>query len=131
MPPFGDLVYLYVGTADFERDLAYYRDTLGAPVVWVSATVWLFVRGATGWGVFMALWGFFGISGIDNFLRPYLISRGAQLPFVLVFLGAMGGIIAFGLIGLFLGPILLAVGYCLAQEFFRHKRAPGGGPQAV
>jgi len=104
---------------------------LGAPVVWISATVWLFVRGATGWGVFMALWGFFGISGIDNFVRPYLISRGAQLPFVLVFLGAMGGIIAFGLIGLFLGPILLAVGYCLAQEFFRHKRAPGGLPRAV
>lgn len=100
----------------------------GAPLVWVGATVWLFAHGSAGWGVFMALWGFLGISGIDNFVRPYLISRGAQMPFVLIFLGAMGGIMAFGLIGLFLGPILLAIGYCLIQEFFRRKNAAAPTP---
>jgi predicted PurR-regulated permease PerM len=93
----------------------------GAPLIWIGATVWLISQGHVGWSVFMALWGFFAISGIDNFLRPYLISREAQLPFVLVFLGAMGGIVAFGFIGLFLGPTLLAVGYALLHEFLRPK----------
>jgi predicted PurR-regulated permease PerM len=96
----------------------------GAPLIWVGATVWLIAQDQIGWSVFMAVWGFFAISGIDNFLRPYLISREAQLPFVLVFLGAMGGILAFGFIGLFLGPTLLAVGYALLHEFLRPKATP-------
>ena len=94
----------------------------GAPLLWLGATAWLlFAKGQVAWAVFMLLWGFFVISGIDNFLRPYLISRGAQLPFVLVFLGALGGIMVFGLIGLFLGPTLLAAGYCLLGEFLGRR----------
>jgi len=89
----------------------------GAPMVWTSVTVWLFYSGATGWGVFMALWGATCLFVVDNVLRSYLISRDARLPFVLVFLGIIGGILAFGFIGLFLGPTLLATGYCLAREF--------------
>lgn len=89
----------------------------GPPFVWVPATLWLFNEGQVGWGVFIGIWGVLVISGIDNLIRPYLISRGANLPFVIVLLGAIGGVIAFGFIGLFLGPVLLAVGYALVREF--------------
>jgi len=89
----------------------------GAPIVWISVTVWLFYSGATGWGVFMTVWGAICLFIVDNVLRSYLISRDARLPFVLVFLGIIGGILAFGFIGLFLGPTLLAAGYSLIREF--------------
>lgn len=96
----------------------------GPPLVWVPATIWLFAHGETGWGIFMGLWGFIAISGIDNLVRPLLISRGTPMPFVLTLLGVMGGLIAFGFIGIFLGPTLLAAGYSLIQEFLRQKPAP-------
>ena len=57
------------------------------------------------------------ISGIDNVVKPLLISRGSSLPFVLVFLGVFGGVIAFGFIGVFLGPVLLALGFALVKEW--------------
>jgi len=96
----------------------------GPPFVWVPATLWLFHEGNVGWGVFMAIWGVFAISGVDNLVRPYLISRGSNLPFVVVLLGALGGVLAFGFIGLFLGPVLLAVGYALAREFTASRTTP-------
>jgi predicted PurR-regulated permease PerM len=65
----------------------------------------------------MAMWGFFGISMVDNVIKPFIISRGASLPFAIVFLGVLGGVLAFGVIGVFLGPALLAVGYRLAIEW--------------
>jgi len=89
----------------------------GPPFVWIPATVWLFYTGAPGWGIFLAIWGFLAISGIDNVLRPYLISRGSRLPFLLVLLGVVGGILGFGFVGIFLGPILLAVGFTLLKEW--------------
>ena len=90
---------------------------VGPPVVWIGATIWLYTEGSLGWAVFMALWGFFGISGVDNIVKPYLISRGSRLPFILTLLGVLGGVLAFGFIGVFLGPTLLAVGYRLLQEW--------------
>jgi len=89
----------------------------GAPLVWISVTLWLFYSGATGWGVFIGLWGFACVFIVDNIVRSYLISRDARLPFALVFMGVIGGILAFGFIGLFIGPTLLAAGYSLAREF--------------
>jgi predicted PurR-regulated permease PerM len=89
----------------------------GPPFVWLPATVWLFYQGKVGWGIFMLIWGMFVISGVDNLLKPYLISRGSNLPFILVFLGVLGGMLGFGFIGVFLGPTLLAVGYSLLQEW--------------
>jgi len=68
----------------------------------------------------MALWGFFIVSGIDNVVKPLLISRGSSLPFVLVLFGVLGGILAFGFVGIFLGPVLLAVGF----RFVRRWAAP-------
>jgi predicted PurR-regulated permease PerM len=90
---------------------------VGPPLVWVSATIWLVTQDALGWAVFMALWGFFGISGIDNIVKPYLISRGSRLPFILTVFGVVGGALAYGVVGVFLGPTLLAVGFRLLQEW--------------
>jgi len=92
----------------------------GPPLIWISATIWLLFQGQPGWAVFMALWGFFVVSGIDNIVKPLLISRGSSLPFVLVLLGVLGGILAFGFVGIFLGPTLLAVGF----RFVRRWTAP-------
>lgn len=89
----------------------------GPPLIWVGATVWLGYHDQTGWAVFMGLWGFFVISGIDNIVKPLLISRGASLPFVLVLLGVFGGVLAFGFVGIFLGPTLLAVGFNLIRRW--------------
>ena len=87
------------------------------PLIWGPATVWLFVQGSYGYGVFLALWGFFVISGVDNILKPYLISRGGNLPLVVVLLGVLGGLLSFGFIGLFVGPVLLAVVYNLVTDW--------------
>ena len=103
----------------------------GPPLIWVGATVWLFYQDQPGWAVFMALWGFFVISGIDNIVKPLLISRGSSLPFVLVLLGVFGGILAFGFVGIFLGPTLLAVGFNLARRWAAPEAAaPGSTPAA-
>jgi predicted PurR-regulated permease PerM len=96
---------------------------LGPPVIWGGAALWLFAEGRAGWGVFMLVWGFFGISGVDNVVRPILISRGSSLPFLLTFLGVLGGVIAFGFVGIFIGPTLLAVGYALLSGW-THTRDP-------
>ncbi len=95
---------------------------VGPAVIWVGATVWLIVQGSVGWAIFMGLWGLIGISGIDNILRPFLISRNAKLSFLPVMLGVLGGLAAFGLIGVFLGPTLLAVGMNMAREFTNRNR---------
>jgi predicted PurR-regulated permease PerM len=65
----------------------------------------------------MLLWGFFLISSVDNVVKPLLISRGSSLPFLLVLLGVLGGVMAFGFVGLFIGPTLLAVGYSLLRSW--------------
>ncbi len=93
---------------------------VGAPVVWIPATLWLFTQGQNGWGIFMGLYGALGISSVDNVIRPWLISRGADLPLLLTLLGALGGVFAFGFLGLFLGPVLLAVGFTLLQDWASH-----------
>jgi len=95
---------------------------VGPVVVWIGASVWLFAEGQTGWGIFMVIYGLLAISGIDNFIKPYIISRGAKLPFIVMFIGAIGGIVAFGFIGIFLGPTLLTVGYSLTKEILSHRR---------
>lgn len=90
---------------------------VGPPLVWGGAAIWLFQDGQPGWAAFVAAWGFFLVSTVDNVIKPFIISRGARLPFAIVFLGVLGGVLAFGVIGAFLGPTLLAVGYRLATEW--------------
>ena len=90
---------------------------VGPPLVWGGAAIWLFAHGHTGWGIFMLVWGVVLISGVDNVVRPMLISRGTTLPFLLTFLGVLGGVVAFGFVGLFIGPTLLAIAYSLINEW--------------
>jgi predicted PurR-regulated permease PerM len=85
--------------------------------VWMPAAAWVFYSGNTGHAIFLALWGFLLVNTIDNFLKPMLISQGAKLPLSLIFLGVIGGLIAWGVIGLFIGPTLLAVAYTLYRHW--------------
>src|SRR5262252_129740 len=95
---------------------------VGTALVWLPAAFWLFHQGSTGWGIFMIIWGV-GVSNVDNIVKPWLISRGSDMPFILIFFGVLGGAIAFGFIGVFLGPTLLAVGFRLVEEWISSYRA--------
>lgn len=90
---------------------------VGPPLIWGGAAIWLFYQGDTGWGIFMLLWGFFLISSVDNVVKPIIISRSSNLPFILGLFGVMGGVFAFGFAGIFIGPTLLAVGFSLIKEW--------------
>ena len=90
---------------------------MGPPLIWIPATLWLFSEGQTSWAIFLGLWGVLVVSSIDNFMKPYFISRGSDLPLLLVLLGIMGGALAFGFIGIFIGPTLLALAYAMVIEW--------------
>jgi predicted PurR-regulated permease PerM len=82
--------------------------------------------GHTGWAVFVMVWNGLFVGTLDNLLRPYLISRGVSMPMVLIFLGVLGGLVAFGIVGVFLGPVLLAVAHTLFQDWgVEENVAPG------
>lgn len=89
---------------------------VGPPLVWLPAAFWLFHQSSTGWGIFMLAWGVV-VSSVDNVVKPWLISQGSDLPFILIFFGVLGGALMFGFIGVFIGPTLLAVGYRLVGEW--------------
>ncbi len=83
---------------------------IGAAPVLALAVVWLYWGGSPVWGTAMLVWTLI-VSSLDNILRPLLIKRGADLPLALIFAGVIGGLLAFGLVGLFVGPVVLAVAY--------------------
>jgi predicted PurR-regulated permease PerM len=90
---------------------------IGPPLVWGGTALWLYNHGDHGWAIFMALYGLLAISTVDNVIKPILISHSSHLPLLLVVLGVLGGAIAFGFIGIFLGPTLLAVGLTLISHW--------------
>jgi predicted PurR-regulated permease PerM len=100
----------------------------GPPMIWLPAALWLYTQNQHGWAVFMLIWGALGISSVDNLVRPFLISQGTKLPFALIFCGVIGGALAFGLVGIFMGPTLLAVAFRLIEEWSRsvENEAAGG-----
>jgi len=102
---------------------------IGTGLVWIPAAFWLFRQGATGWAIFMIIWGL-GVGNVDNVVKPWLISQGSDMPFILIFFGVLGGALTFGFIGVFLGPTLLAVGYRLIQEWLSARRAAVTEPVA-
>jgi predicted PurR-regulated permease PerM len=69
----------------------------------------------------MVIWGAVVISSIDNFLKPLLIARGSTLSLGLIFLGVLGGVLAFGFIGVILGPVLLALGVALGRTWINAR----------
>ncbi|MEW6374382.1 MAG: AI-2E family transporter [Thermodesulfobacteriota bacterium] len=87
-------------------------------LVLLPAAAWLiFYKGQIGWGIFLFIWSFSVIGNVDNVIRPMLISRGAKIPFLIIFLGVLGGLASGGIIGLFVGATLLAVFYTMLKEW--------------
>ena len=86
-------------------------------LVWLPASLWLFYNGSTGTAIALAIWSFLVFNTLENVLRPYLISRGSSLPMLPILLGMLGGLAAFGLLGIFVGPTILAVAYSLITEW--------------
>jgi predicted PurR-regulated permease PerM len=96
---------------------------VGPALVMFPAVAWVYWTGENGWGTFLLLWALV-VSTMDNFLRPALIKRGADLPLLLIFAGVIGGLIGFGLVGIFVGPVLLAVAYTLLDSWVGDGNAP-------
>jgi predicted PurR-regulated permease PerM len=106
---------------------------VGTALVWLPAALWLFHVGSAGWGIFMLIWGF-AVGNLDNVVKPWLISQGSDMPFILIFFGVIGGAFAFGFIGVFLGPTLLAVGFRLVEAWIstvRKMPSQDPAPQVV
>jgi predicted PurR-regulated permease PerM len=97
---------------------------VGTAIVWVPATLWLLSQGQPYYAVFMLAWGVVVVGAVDNVLRPFLISGRTDVPTLAVFIGVMGGLSAFGFIGLFLGPIVLGLLVALFR-FTSEELAPG------
>ena len=90
---------------------------VGPPLIWGSASIWLYNHGEQGWAIFLGLYGLLAISMVDNVVKPILISHSSNLPLLLIVLGVLGGALSFGFIGIFLGPTLLAVGFTLLSHW--------------
>ena len=95
----------------------------GSSLAWGISAIWLFQQGEIASAIFLVVWGTLVVSTVDNFLKPYFISKGSNLPFILVFLGGLGGVLAFGFLGIFIGPTLLAIAYTVFQEWSARKDA--------
>jgi len=91
---------------------------VGPLLVLAPAVGWLFYTDQTGWGIALLVWTVI-VGFMDNFLRPFLIKKGADLPLLLIFAGVLGGLVAFGIVGLFVGPVVLAVTYTLLADWVR------------
>jgi predicted PurR-regulated permease PerM len=89
----------------------------GTPVVWGAVSAWLALSGQTWEGAGLATWGALVVSQIDNLFRPLVISSATRIPYILVLFGVLGGISAFGLVGLFLGPIVIAILLAVWREW--------------
>jgi predicted PurR-regulated permease PerM len=89
---------------------------IGPALVLIPATIWLFLQDQTLWGSVMVVFTIV-VGTIDNFIRPFLIKKGADLPLLLIFAGVIGGLFAFGVMGLFIGPVMLAVTYTLLEDW--------------
>jgi predicted PurR-regulated permease PerM len=98
---------------------------LPTQIVTVPISIWVFYESGTLAGVLVLVWSLGVVGTIDNFLRPYLISQGTRLPLLLIFVGVIGGLLAFGFLGLFLGPVILATTWTLLTAWLDHSVAAG------
>jgi predicted PurR-regulated permease PerM len=109
---------------------------VGAAPLLIAAVIWVYSSRGAAWGTGFLVWSIL-CGTIDNLMRPLLIKRGANLPLLLIFTGVIGGLIAFGVIGLFIGPVVLAVAYTLIVDWVSENGAsdeyatPGSGTQPV
>ncbi len=96
---------------------------IGPVLILVPAVIWMYWSGQTLWGTVLLAFSLVACT-IDNFVRPFLIRKGVELPLLLIFAGVIGGLVAFGIIGLFIGPVVLAVIYTLLQAWVAEGSAP-------
>jgi predicted PurR-regulated permease PerM len=96
---------------------------VGPGLVLIPATIWLYWTGDNLWGTLMVVWSLFVVT-LDNFLRPFLIKQGADLPLLLIFAGVIGGLLSLGLLGIFVGPVVLAVSYTLLEAWINEPPHP-------
>ena len=101
---------------------------LGPGLVFIPAIAWMYWNGDTVWATALVVWAI-PVTALDGVLRPYLIKRGADLPMMLILPGVIGGLIAFGVLGLFIGPVLLAVGYTLLLAWLDEGEARAPAPE--
>jgi predicted PurR-regulated permease PerM len=94
---------------------------LGPVLVLAPAVGWLYWTGSSGWATALLVYSL-PVAALDNFLRPFLIRRGVQLPILLIVAGVIGGLISFGVVGLFIGPVVLAATYTLAKDWVARGR---------
>ncbi|PKO50560.1 MAG: AI-2E family transporter, partial [Betaproteobacteria bacterium HGW-Betaproteobacteria-20] len=92
------------------------------PIAWGTAGLWLLIQGETGAAIGVWLWGAAVVSQLDNFLRPIFISSVSPIPFLFILFGVLGGLLAFGLVGLFIGPIILAIIWAIWREWVAHLK---------
>jgi len=95
-----------------------------APAVWGGVCVWLLIKGSTAAAVGLLIWGSIVLGWTDHIVRPFLISREAEIPFLVVLFGVLGGLASFGLVGLFVGPVILAVLLAVWREWLFESRKP-------
>jgi predicted PurR-regulated permease PerM len=100
----------------------------GPLLVIVPGTIWLVQQGDPGWAVFLVVWTLAVSLSIDNVLKPIIIGRSSHVPFILIMLGVLGGAAAFGLLGVFVGPTLLAVAHAVLRDWVTLK---SGRPSAA
>ncbi len=101
---------------------------LGPGIVLIPVVVWLYWSGQPGWGTFLLIWTLIILS-LDNVVRPILIKKGAHLPLILLLAGVIGGLIAFGLVGVFLGPVVLGVAYTLLLSWMDEEPVAAPDPE--
>jgi predicted PurR-regulated permease PerM len=99
---------------------------IGPSLVLLGGVIWLWHTGDHTWSIILGIWSLF-VASLDNFLRPVLIKRGADLPLILIMLGVIGGLLAFGLVGLFVGPVVLAVAYTLGAAWVNENETGSTG----
>jgi predicted PurR-regulated permease PerM len=97
---------------------------VGPALVLIPSVIWLYAKDGAMWGTLLLIVSIFAIT-IDNVVRPFLIRKGADLPLIMIFAGVIGGLVAFGILGLFIGPVVLAVTYTLLETWVL-----GGEPEA-
>lgn len=98
---------------------------IGMLVVLLPAVVWVYWSGDPAWGTFLLVWSI-AASVLDTLLRPILVRRSARLPLLLIFVGVIGGLVAFGPLGIFVGPVVLAVAYTLLVTWMEQVPPPDG-----
>ena len=96
---------------------------IGPSLVLFPAVGWMYWSGDNGWATFLLVWSIV-VAGLDNVLRPILIKKGADLPLLLIFAGVIGGLLGFGLVGIFVGPVVLAVTYTLLEAWIDDALGP-------